>query len=185
VVSAASASEETATPSAATVEVARFHWSQAGPTSWASESTSTESCKTGSVVTPGGTFYGRTAQEWGELEAAALTFLIEQARLERTTSYTELNTVLRQRTSARTFDFDLESERAAMGELLGRVVLTDMGTSGHMISSIVIYLNENDAGPGFYKFAQSLNRLSSKATRDQKEAFWADEIREIHHFYRR
>jgi hypothetical protein len=135
--------------------------------------------------TSAGTFYGRTAQEWSDLEAATLAFLIEQARMQRTTTYTELNSVLRRRTSARAFDFDLESERAAMGELLGRVVLTEMGTSGHMISSIVIYLNENDAGPGFYKFAESLNRLPSNPTRSQKDAFWTSEVSAIHQFYHR
>jgi hypothetical protein len=137
------------------------------------------------MVTGGGTFYGRTQQEWNDLAAAALTFLVEQARLGRTTTYTELNTVLGQRTSARTFDFDLESERAAMGELLGRVVLADIGTSGQMISSIVIYLNENDAGPGFYKFGESLGRLPKNSTGAQKDAIWSNEVRGIHQFYGR
>ena len=71
------------------------------------------------------------------------------------TTYTELNTVLRQRTSVRTFDFDLDSERAAMGELLGEIVqLERPNFEGHMISAIVIYLNENDAGGGFYALAE-------------------------------
>ena len=53
-----------------------------------------------------------------------------------------------------------------------------------MISSIVIYLNEDDAGRGFYKFAQSLNRLPSNATRAQKDVFSTNEVSAIHQFYR-
>jgi hypothetical protein len=46
--------------------------------------------------------------------------LVERARLERVTSYTEMNTVVAQRTGIRKFDFDQESDRAAMGHLLPR-----------------------------------------------------------------
>jgi hypothetical protein len=37
--------------------------------------------------------YGRDEAEWDELEDAGLAFLIERARLDRVTSYTEMNTV--------------------------------------------------------------------------------------------
>jgi len=46
-------------------------------------------------------------------------FLRERAGLERTTNYTEVNQTLQRRIGARGFDFDLDSERAAMGHLLG------------------------------------------------------------------
>ena len=108
---------------------------------------------------PEGTRYGRTHKEWRELIDAGRQFVVEQARLGRMTTYTELNTVLRQRTSVRTFDFDLDSERAAMGELLGEIVqLERPNFEGHMISAIVIYLNENDAGGGFYALAEQRAR---------------------------
>jgi hypothetical protein len=42
------------------------------------------------------------------MERAGWEFLIAQARLERTTSYTETNTVLARRTGVREFDFDLD-----------------------------------------------------------------------------
>jgi hypothetical protein len=38
--------------------------------------------------------YGRTDEEWDALQAAGWEFLVSQARLQRTTSYTETNTVL-------------------------------------------------------------------------------------------
>jgi hypothetical protein len=61
--------------------------------------------------------------------------LVEQAQKGRTVSHTELNTVLGKRTSARIFDFDRDSERAAMGELLGEVTLRERPSNGHMISA--------------------------------------------------
>jgi hypothetical protein len=64
--------------------------------------------------------YGREGQEWAALEEAGWEFLNAQARLERT-SYTEMNTVLARRTGTREFDFDLDGERHAMGELLGQL----------------------------------------------------------------
>ena len=60
--------------------------------------------------------YGREDNEWDALAAAGWEFLIAQARLELTTSYTEMNTVLARRTGVREFNFDLDGERHAMGE---------------------------------------------------------------------
>lgn len=130
------------------------------------------------------TLYGRSPTEWDELTAEGRRFLVEQARLQRRTTYTELNTVLRQRTSVRTFDFDLDSERAAMGHLLYLIVESERPTSGTMISAIVIYLNENDAGSGFYTFARELGLLDKKATPDQKLVFWTQQVSAVHAYYR-
>ena len=58
--------------------------------------------------------------EWEAMEAVGWEFLVSQARLSRTTSYIEMNTVLARPAGVREFDFDLGGERRAMGELLGR-----------------------------------------------------------------
>ncbi len=42
--------------------------------------------------------HGRTEAEWERLTDAGLRFLLEQARMERTTTYTELDSVLHRRT---------------------------------------------------------------------------------------
>src|SRR5437660_1861723 len=108
--------------------------------------------------------YGRTESEWETLTDAGLRFLIEQAQMERTTTYTELDSVLHRRTGLRRFDFALDLDRAAMGYLLGLIVERERPESGHMISSIVIYLDENDAGSGFYRLAQSYGLLRPNAS---------------------
>lgn len=54
-----------------------------------------------------------------------------------------------------------------------------------MISSIVIYLNVNDAGPGFYKLATELGLLTPRASGVRKEAFWANQVKQVHEHYAR
>jgi len=62
--------------------------------------------------------YGREDADWDALITAGRRFLEERAKLQKTTSYTELNTVLHQRTRLRSFDFSRNDERAAMGHLV-------------------------------------------------------------------
>ncbi|WP_300614471.1 hypothetical protein [Trebonia sp.] len=129
--------------------------------------------------------YGRDEGEWNELEEAGLEFLRERARLERVTSYTETNTVLAQRTGHRRFDFDQESERAAMGYLLGRISDREFGRTGVLISAIVNYLDANDAGPGFYKLAQDKGLLPRGQSRARQWEFWATHVAQVFATYRR
>lgn len=129
--------------------------------------------------------YGRDVEEWDELEETGLQFLLERARLERVTSYTETNTVLAQRTGHRRFDFDQESERAAMGHLLGRISDREFGRTGVLISAIVNYLDANDAGRGFYKLAQDKGLLARGQSRARQWEFWATHVAEVFAAYRR
>ena len=129
--------------------------------------------------------YGRDEEEWDDLEEAGLGFLRERARLERVTSYTETNAVLAQRTGHRRFDFDQESERAAMGYLLGRISDREFGRTGVLISAIVNYLDTNDAGLGFYKLAQDKGLLLRGQSRARQWEFWATHVGEVFAAYRR
>jgi len=127
--------------------------------------------------------YGRTEADWKTLTEAGLKFLVEQARKKRYPTYTELNEVLQKRTGLPRFDFALELDRAAMGHLLYLIVEEERPKSHHMISSIVLYLNENDAGSGFYRLAESYGLLPPKASAEEKDAFWSGEVNAIHHYY--
>ncbi|WP_304454771.1 hypothetical protein [Nocardiopsis sp. YSL2] len=127
--------------------------------------------------------YGRTEGEWEDLLEETVTFLEEQSRLERLTSYTELNSALVRRTGQRAFDFSSDADRAAMGHLLGDVVERTRSEVEAMISAIVVYLNANDAGTGFYKLASELGELTPNSSRAQKEAFWASQVKKVHNYY--
>lgn len=127
--------------------------------------------------------WGREESEWQELVEATAQFLSEQARLGRLTSYTEVNTVVYQRTGLRPFDFSQDGERAAMGAVLGEVATDKLAEAGALVSAIVVYLGQNDAGPGFFKLASSLNLLAPKPSAGQKLVFWADQVKRIHEHY--
>jgi hypothetical protein len=95
--------------------------------------------------------YGRDEADWNILAKEGERFLVERARLGRTTSYAEMNDALQRRTSLRRFDFNQAADRAAMGYLLGLIVTErNRPETKLMISALVVYLNGNDAGPGFY-----------------------------------
>jgi hypothetical protein len=124
--------------------------------------------------------YGRTVEEWNDLESAGWEFLVSQARLQRTTSYTEMNTVLARRTGVRGFNFDLDGERSAMGELLGLISERSFQQAQLLISVLVQYLNANDAGPGFYQLAQRKKLLRPHASQDEKLIFWVRHVQAVH-----
>ncbi len=124
--------------------------------------------------------YGRTVEEWNDLERAGWEFLVSQARLQRTTSYTEMNTVLARRTGVREFDFDLDGERRAMGELLGQLSERSFQQARLLISVLVQYLNANDAGPGFYQLAQRKKLLRPHASQNERLIFWVGHVKAVH-----
>ena len=129
------------------------------------------------------TLYGRDEMEWDQLADAGLAFLTERARLQRLTSYTELNATLVHRTGLRGFDFSRPDERAAMGHLLYLIVERNRPVTNLMISALVTYLDANDAGGGFYSFAQDLGLLSRKATAQEKLTFWIEQVKGLHSYY--
>lgn len=127
--------------------------------------------------------YGRDDDTWDMLVDVGMAFLIERARLGKLTSYTELNAILQRRTGLGGFDFARADERAAMGHLLYLIVERNRPSSGLMISALVTYLNANDAGSGFYGFAQDLGLLPRGASKAAKEKFWIQQVNALHILY--
>jgi hypothetical protein len=138
---------------------------------------------TGAVMVRTMNIYGRDDEEWDRLTEAGLAFLIERARLEKTTTYTELNATLCRRTRLRGFDFELDSERAAVGHLLGLIVDRNRPVTNLMISALVQYLNANDAGPGFYALAAEFDMLSRRASVLAKQRFWIGQVNALFAYY--
>lgn len=48
-----------------------------------------------------------------------------------------------------------------------------------MLSSSVIYLDANDAGPGFYTLAEQMGLLPKSAPKTAKERFWVGEMTKV------
>jgi hypothetical protein len=93
-----------------------------------------------------------------------------------------MNTVVHRRSGLTPFNFELDHDRAAMGYLLSRISELDRPTSGRMITALVIYLDENDAGPGFYRIAQEYGLL--RTSEQEKFEFWASEVTAAYEHYR-
>lgn len=129
--------------------------------------------------------FSRDEADWDVLASAGEEFLIERARLGRLTSYTELNTTLERRTGIRGFQFEQQSERAGMGHLLGMIVRErNRPATNLMISALVVYIDGNDAGTGFYKLAQDLGELPPGALSSRvKEEFWIGQVKALYAYY--
>jgi hypothetical protein len=53
-----------------------------------------------------------------------------------------------------------------------------------MISALVIYLDGNDAGSGFYKLAQDLGELPpGRLSAHVKDQFWTRQVRRLFEYY--
>ncbi len=112
----------------------------------------------------------------------AIAIIKDQARLRRITSYSDLNSALARR-GHRPFDFSNQSDRTAMGAILGDAVKRTIGDTGVMLSAIVAYIDRNDAGPGFYNLATHLGLLPNTATADDKLVFWSSQVAKVHELY--
>ena len=127
-----------------------------------------------------GEMYGRTELEWEALEAAGWDFLITRARAPRpSTDYTKMNNELAARTGQPPWNFEYAKDRAAMGELLGRLVDRSYQETKHrpgggqMVSALVMFLGGNGVGKGFFTKAVDLNLISSeRMSQEARDAFW-------------
>lgn len=128
--------------------------------------------------------FGRSDDTWDRLVDVGTDLLIAHARTQNTTTYSELNTALIEQ-GLPGFDFGRADERAAMGELLGRIVHRNFPASGLMLSALVIYQHENDAGTGFYALATSLGLIAAGTSKALRWEFWSTHVGRVHDYYRR
>jgi hypothetical protein len=84
-----------------------------------------------------GSIYGRTSDEWEEMREAAERFLVSIAKNRGMTDYSSLNRAISEQTGYRPFDYGQESERAAIGRLLGEISLKTNEQHGVMLSALV------------------------------------------------
>ena len=124
--------------------------------------------------------YGRTEAEWADLEAAGWNFMINRARDPNwVTTYTQMNDELANRTDQPKWNFNLQTDRKAMGVLLGQLTNRSFAETknrpggGLMISALCMYLDRNDVGQGFFGKAADLGLIVSEhLPKDAKDAFW-------------
>lgn len=96
----------------------------------------------------GASRYAREDREWDALLAAGWGFPDRPGTTgaDHVLHRNEHRTV--RRTGVRECDFSLDSERHAMGGLIGQLSQRSFAQAGLLISVLVQYLNADDAGPG-------------------------------------
>lgn len=70
-----------------------------------------------------------------------------------------------------------------MGHLLFLIDERNRPVTGLMISALVSHLDANDAGGGFYAYAQDLGMLPGNASAQQKLDFWVRQVAALHKYY--
>lgn len=70
-----------------------------------------------------------------------------------------------------------------MGHLLYLIVERNRPVSNLMISTVVIYLNANEPGTGFYVLAHDLDLLQRNAFGGESLDFWPQQVTALHEFY--
>ena len=130
-------------------------------------------------------FFGRTELEWEELEAAGWKLLLDRA--VTLTTYSDLNKDLAQSTGHPPWNFSNPAHRDAMAHLLGRLADRSYGecvAAGRepvMISALCKFLNQNDAGDGFYGKARDLGLITDAMYKDRSNRiyWWAAYVRAV------
>lgn len=127
--------------------------------------------------------YGVSEEDWDRQVTAAVRSLERVAALSRVTSYTDLNREIAEKTGMKQFDFSHPEGRNAMAWILGDVVDRTVDELRAMLSAVVLYVDGNDAGAGFYQLAVQLTKegrlapgLTADASSDQKLAFWSGQV---------
>jgi hypothetical protein len=135
----------------------------------------------------GSAMYGRTEGEWQELEQAGWDFLKVKASQrpgdaahDPTVSYSDANEELAATTGQPAFDFGQQADRTAMGYLLGRISRNhSWPVSRLLISALVRYHGEADAGPGFFNLAREVGLIHGSLSNLDRLEFWLHHIRQV------
>jgi len=127
-------------------------------------------------------YFGRTELEWAELAAVGWDLLLDCT--VTLTTYTELNNDLARLTGQPTWNFSNPADRNAMAHLLGELAdrsyaeCLAAGREPVMISALCKFMNQNDAGDGFYGKAVELGLITEALYRDRDARFgwWATHV---------
>ncbi len=135
-------------------------------------------------VSAAGTFYGRTPEQWDNMVRVTSGYLQQRARGRGHTSYTDVNNYMKQRLG-HGFDFDLPSERHALGYLLADVNERDDPSHHVMLSAIVSYIDDPRPGGDFFEMATTWGLLPPGASAAQREIFYWSQIEAVWDRYAR
>jgi len=95
-------------------------------------------------------------------------------------SYSDANKELATRTGQSPFDFGQQVGRAAMGYLLGRISRDrSWPAAGLLISALVRYQDEADAGQGLFNLAREVGLILGRLSDLERIEFWLGHVRQV------
>lgn len=116
--------------------------------------------------------FGYSTEAWERTVDAGLEFLKSEVRLGRTTTYTEFCAVVTRRSGS-----TLQPNDFALPHVLGDISRRTHDTNDALITSIVLYIDDNRPGDGFFRLAQELHLLpKGSLSPRQKDAFWIEQF---------
>ncbi|MCL5111112.1 MAG: hypothetical protein M1401_20030 [Chloroflexi bacterium] len=80
-------------------------------------------------------------------------------------------------------DLDSQEDRNTLGRLLGEISTFEHSQRRPMLSAVVVYLDANAPGPGFYKLARELGLLAGHDPVSELE-FYIRELRSVYATWR-
>ncbi len=83
---------------------------------------------------------------------------------------------------AREIDLDMENplDRNQLADMLDEISRTEHGLGRHMLSAVVVHMDDARPGDGFFKLAQEIGEFDGI----DKETFYVEELKRVHEAWR-
>ena len=100
--------------------------------------------------------------------------LVELARDRRLTTYSDIAPLAG-------LSMEIDEDRERMSQLLGEIVLHEVGAGRPMLTAIVVHRGgDNNPGEGFFAIATELNRFSGSRQQMPRLEFWTRQVQDVH-----
>jgi len=80
---------------------------------------------------------------------------------------------------------DNPADRRRLSEILGQISSYEHSQGHPMLSAVVIYVDKNRPGDGFFTLAQELGLYGGSNHEESKIDFWIAELKRVHDFWRK
>jgi hypothetical protein len=99
--------------------------------------------------------------------------LVELARAQQLTTYSDIAPLAG-------LSMEVEQDRERISQLLGEIVLHEVGEGRPMLTAIVVHRgSDNNPGEGFFAIATQLGRFNGSRQQLPRLEFWVRQVQEV------
>ena len=103
--------------------------------------------------------------------------LVDLARAQHLTTYSDIAPLAG-------LSMENEVDRERISQILGEIVLHEVGEGRPMLTAIVIHRgNDNNPGEGFYAIATELGLFNGSRQQLRRLEFWARQVQEVNSYW--